>query len=847
MRFLLICLLFISFASRAAISNVELDNYVIKSRAIQQIEHLNSVIHTIAAQRNTDAPLKDVVFIAKASRVDLEVFENEVMNRRYRYLSAPQFFTLLAQDFQLASEFQAPLIFSNYEFSEISLVGGLREMEVYTYLNIAGNFDGAIPFSAPCTITFVIEGEKENLSCRISKLSSGPSIPLGRVDESSSPWDLHTDLFLNPITSPLVSEGYIKYADLSQLIIPIENIQQESEWMRQQVESTGRSIAEICELKTRAEIAAAEVFKCLPYFAPLGSLNRQNSNYFNGDENIRELLLLFDSAPEKIERQAQSVIIDHNDPSDPIYIQAHLVRAWYYIKFNEFSTDFFWTDLEKASYYPSIGEVYLLAFFGNALTEKYSKAIESYADFIQSGSNSFILEFLEETYSDLWFQHGIKMDSYNAHNESMLGYFIGSQFKRDESHLVTLAEKAQKLNFESVALYCRRELMKNEDNALVPDLWLATALTKSKMGMDPSFELEKARALIGGESPLSYCSRAILRHKQGDIEGAQKELYSGIKRFKKSPDLMRTKAELSSDISEKKKAYTKYIKYSGFRKEAGYFKEGFVYHMLADSADDELNRNQMKGYLSDAIYNYEKALKKEFDPALTNKKIAEAYIAMNELEKASYYFDLSIRNQERNVYVYFSQALLHLSSNNMLGFMRNIEVTKSLGFKDVANERDRQLFEFLYTIHDLNLLITLTDDKKLEWGEKKDEQNLMAKGIREQIDILETYDIPRTNAYAGFANVLLESVKGYYERDIDDKKGRYKDKNIRDEGVVDEMLRHSDFELYFFKKNDMLKPLLEWNNEFKDKIYSVIPNIKRNSPLKYLQESRTFKDSYNYL
>ena len=178
-----------------------------------------------------------------------------------------------------------------------------------------------------------------------------------------------------------------------------------------------------------------------------------------------------------------------------------------------------------------------------------------------------------------------------------------------------------------------------------------------------------------------------------------------------------------------------------------------------------------------------------------------------------------------------------------------MDIVRQLRIDEIGTERDQALFRFMDTFSEIRALQLLSDPKKKMKTEIKEHEDLMdekSKSIEGSIRNMYALYSPQDSAYAGLCQAAFQSIRGYNNMDLREKK-EYRDVNINDEEVIERMLKDSDIELYFFHGNEVLEKAAEWNDIFKESIYKNIPKAKNKSGMKYLKESDTFKDSYNYL
>lgn len=837
-----------------AVEDADLEEYMIRSISLRKMESLIDLIHISCFNKKKEVIEHTIdqknIWFSGGGSVTLDVHYSEEMNSRYRDLDGTEFVHHFVEDFNLSSDLHQPLTVSSIQFHPVVEKGSHRSMKMTGIIDFNGTFgEEGVTNSYPFTAQFSITGRKELLDSHFISLEAGSLMPAPPRKHDFHPWKLHEDEdFLAPYVSPLIIQGYCTYGEFEEVIRPLLKMQEDHDWLTDRAIYQKWSKIRAVESRKEASVAITELFTSFPYFLPTGHQRKLNGHRYNtGDDQIEVLLHELEINPYDLDEKVTSVTSQIDSKYDETRIQAYLTRAWMYLLYDEADQGWFNKDLDKSRSYPFIREIELISFLGNASSGRFQEAQESLDRYHRIGKNSVMDYFMRTTYSDTWYEYGKKMDSFYSHEEALLGYFIGNQFQVDEIRLRALSNKASRMGNQEISKIYLEQLLQSQLNEKNPDLWLDLAMIKSELGENPENEIYKSSDLKGDLSPLSYCSKAKFYHNTGHLDVAQKELKDGSLRWKKNADIFRTKAIIDPDIRAKKKYYLRSLKYSNDETKERLFKKGVLHHTLADSAFGLANQTKKRELFKDCIYYYKRAVRKGFSGSLGYKRIAQAYVSLDNLEEAAYYYSLAIENQDQSSSVHFAQSLLRLAVNDIEEFKSSLKLAEENGFLSSANERDSYLFSFLKNIHDFDELILIASDRKLKWGERQADMQHWLETIDERTKELEVNGDDRSAAYAAYSRMLFDSVEGYINREETDKKDDYSGKNLVNEGVVKTMIEKSDIEPEFLKKLRFMKSVNKWNDEMKSSIYPEIPNPKKKTMVNYLKQSKTFKDSYNYL
>lgn len=848
-RVIFIALIFSGFPSLSQASDAH-EEYLAQSACLRKLADLNDMLHVLIYNREEKAaiPIPDVghgIFVPEGATIS---FDN---SNGYYGISGKDLFRLFEERFQLATQFQEPMVFSNVLISNLIQSIESKEIKLGGWMNLAGTINGETMDSPhPFIVTFAVDFETEGPECAIKTFEWGENVQITSIQDSFQGSKLHSVEFLNPERSPLVKRGLCGHHDLDGIALPMQLLIEERTWERGVTESNKWDDSDISRYKTQASIGMSDLWLSLPYFTPLGEPRLPNYYRFEGDKEVDDLIVELNNRSPHLRQLVQSFSTKYRKKPDLRRIEALSIRAWHNLVNEDMSKkDLYFKDITNASFCPLIKEFDLLKLFGYARVEDYHLSLRHFQRFQGSGGRTVMLNELNKTYNRIWYEHGKVLDSFNAHNESMLALYLGAIFGNDEEGLMTISAKAEKMGEIRLAISCLNRVLEIDENKGNPKLWYELALLKAGNKQDPAKDLAIAHSLSSEPSVMTQCATA----KYLILSGRQTEGYEIInaasKKDKKTEDLMKVKAETSTDHKTRKKAFKKLIQKSSLSKGEKHFKLGYVEHSIAESNKLDLSESRREAYYKAAQYHYKKALKKDYDPALSYKKMAEAHVALNNLVDASENFNKAIENQERSASIYFAVSLLNFVSDDHENFEKNMDILRELRIDEIGTERDQSLFRFLDTFSQIEALQKLSDPKKkVKTGIKEHEDLIDQKTKKIDGKIRNMYALfsPQDSAYAGLCQATFQSIKGFNNMDLRPKK-EYKDVNINDEEVIERMRKDSDIELYFFYDNKVLKKAADWNDIFKDSIYKNIPKAKKRSGMKYLKESNTFKDSYNYL
>jgi tetratricopeptide (TPR) repeat protein len=850
-RIILVLVAFLCFPllSQAADAHEE---YLAQSASLRKLADLNDMLHVLIYNRQEKAsvPIPDVghgIFASSGATISFDE------SNGYYGISGKDFVRLFEERFELSTHFQEPLVFSSLVISDLIQSIDSKEIKLGGWMSLAGSVNGEnMNVPHPFIVTFEVDFETEGPECAIKAIEWGASVQLSGIQDSFQGSKLHSVEFLDPERSPLVKRGLCSHHDLDAIALPMRLLIEQRSWERGAIESKKWDDEAVSRYMLEASVGMADLWLSLPYYTPLGKTKIPNYYRFQGDKEVDDLIVELNNRSPQLRQLVQSFSTKYRNDSDLRRIEALSIRAWHNLVNEDMSKeDLYFKDISNATFCPLIKEFDLFKMFGYARIEDFGLSQEHFQRFQGNGSRSVMLFELNKIYNKLWYDHGKELDTFNAHNESMLALYLGGIFGNDEGNLMTISAKAEKMDEPELAINCLNRVLEIDENEGDSDLWYRLALVKAGNMQDPAKDLAIAESLSSEPSVMSQCAVA----KYLILTGRQTEGYEIInqasKQFKKTEDLMRVKAETSTDHKDRKKAYKKLILKSSDSKGEKYFKLGFVEQQMADATNLDLSEDQKRGYYKDALYHYRRALSRGFDPALGYKKIAETYVSLNELKDASHYFNKAIKNQERSGSVYFAVSLLNFISNDQENFEKNMDIVRELRIDEIGTERDQALFRFMDTFSEIETLMELSNPKKKlkdadRMRKREDLIDEKTTSIEGKVRNMYALFTPQDSAYAGLCQATLQSIKGYNNMDLRPKK-EYQDVNINDEEVIERMLNDSDMELYFFHDNEVIQQAAEWNDIFNDSILKNIPKEKNRSGMKYLKESKTFKDSYNYL
>ncbi|NND94647.1 MAG: hypothetical protein HKN45_07240 [Flavobacteriales bacterium] len=850
-RILIVVLLFFCLPYIALATDAH-EEYMAQSACLRKLADLNDILHVKIYNRaqNGSVPIPDVDHGIFASEGATIAFDN---SNGYYGISGKDLVRLFEERFELATDFQEPMVFSSLVISDLIQSVESKEMKIGGWMKLAGSIEGEnMTESYPFICTFEVDFETEGPECSIKTFEWGETVKLNKILGDFQGNKLHSTEFLDPERSPLVKRGFCSHYALDEVTIPMTLWIESRAWEKSLRDDQNWQAKKISDYKTAASIGMSDLHSALPYYVPLGAGRKPNYRRFKGEEDIDDLIVEVKSNSPRLRQLVQNLTTKFRKESDLPRNEALCIRAWHNLVNEEMSKeDLFFKDLSNASFCPVVKEFELFKFFGYAAVEEYNMSQEHFLRLQGNGRRTVMLHEMNEVYSSIWYDYGKELDTFYANNEAMLALYLGAIFGNNEERLLTVSAKADKMGEPEVATNCLQRVIAINENEGDPDLWYKLALVKAGNKKDPTKDIEIAQNLSSEPSVIKLCAEAkylILTGRQTEglkiIHDATKE-----KKFKKTEDLISVKAETSPVAKTKRKSYKKLIKNSDAQKSEKLFKLGFVDHSIADADDLGLSWNQKQGYYKDAQKQYKKSILKGFDAALGFKKLAETYLSINELEDASKYFNAAIENQARSGSVYFTVSLLNFISNDQENFDKSMYNVRSLRIDEVGNERDQALFRFMDTFSEIRDLKNLSEKKIKKKAIDQEHQNQLdqkTKSIEGKIRNMYALFSPQDSAYAGLCQATVQSIKGYNDLDLRDKK-EYRDVNINDEEVIERMLKDSDIELYFFYENEILEQAAKWNDIFKESIYKEIPKKKKRDGMKYLRESKTFKDPYNYL
>jgi len=844
--------------SAAQTNSTDLHEYMARSLVLNNLFAFNDMVHIGTAVKSNASsfggmlsPYNESDLFTKDCTMELALFDNKNFAPRYAAQRAQDVVFNLERDLNLITVLHEPFFFQSLQFSDLYEKNGVQRIDVSGVLNFAAEFHNENngiekSFSGPFYATYEVSFVPEKSTCLMKQLKAARSpddLPPLLNTSTFEPWALHTPVFLDADSSPLstASSSLCSSEQLQRIVRPVLKWQIESELESGMKKDTRTNFTKATELRNTATLRSTELFQSLPFYLPKKT---QNTSIYLGDIEIRELLTMLEKTPDDVPPKVTSVLNKYNQANEPVKIQAYLVNAWYYTLVEE-NLPKALLSLEQAANCPVIKEIYLIRFFAQAKAGQYSEALESMDMYRILNGQAVMSQYLTDNYALPWFNYGKEMHFVNSHQEAMKGYFIGAMLAPTPERLLALAEKSEKLGYLSITQACYVQMLKEGSAPDPSTTWLELAMVEGALGQDPTTAIEKARTLDGAEKAKAHAAKATYLNTIAQIPQAQELVTTGLKQWKNDPDLLMVKGNLAKDAVKQRKYWRKYVSATKPTTGIRSFKTGFISQWIADTDSATLGDASRKGFYNQAIQEFKKAEKKNYQKALVERKVAHCYVMIDDMEEAANYYALANKNGSSEASVYFARAILHACRNELGSLADNLSNAQDNGIERLLDTRGKELLEFLWILADANQAMELLRNQTPDDRSNRDRVNLFLTHINERASRLQIGE-DRGKAYASFGRMLVACLKGYNEREPNDNKS-YKGTPLEASGVIDNMVAHSDIAPYFFMDNALIKELRGWNDQLDGEVYPLLRRSPKTVNCTYLKEAEIFKDEYNYL